>query len=87
MVTVAVRTDGMPIGVSPLVVTVTIDRGRRVRGFDFDSAGRCIDSRYQNEDGDEQRKQRRHQSKSAVQLHHPGRVTHDEAERPYLRSR
>ena len=57
-----------------------------MRGFDFDCAGRRIDSWYQNEDGDEQRKQHRHQSKSAALLHHPGRVTRDEAERPYLRS-
>ena len=82
MVTVSMRTDGMAIGISRLIVTVAIDRSSRMRGFEFHGTGRRIDGRDQNEDGDEQRKERRHQSKFAVLLYHSSHVTHDGAESP-----
>ena len=70
MVTVSMRTDGMATGISRLIVTVAIDRSSRMRGFEFDGTGRRIDSRYQNEDGDEQREERRHDAVSGRQSNH-----------------
>ncbi len=70
MVAVTVRTDGMAIGVGRLLVTVTIDRSRRMRRFQFDDTGRSIDGRDQNEHGDDQRQERRHDAVTGRQSNH-----------------
>jgi len=70
MMAVAVRTDGMGSAIGRLIATVAIDRNRRMRGVGFDCTGRRIDGRYQNENGDEQRYERSHQSKFAALLRH-----------------
>lgn len=58
MMAMPVGTDGMITRINGITAVVAVDQGSRMRRFEFDGAGRRIDSRDQDEHRNEQREER-----------------------------